>query len=459
MKLGREGAAFSLLMVLPLMMLCSLNYDCRFSTTFLGHITTNSLGLALALDQHETLFPEQPNRFASYEEAFDRLLPYHVWQIHDEELAVPPTEEEGQCCCLLLSSRHLADLTPGLKESGELVYRIINIRDRFAKARRLEGNVGVTALTSLHLTHQHMADLPSMISFLQSSTAQVREELQVVQANLKIEKGKWDAIEAERRKAEEAVRAKELEKLRLEEEARKKIEDAKRKEEEAKRRAEEAKRRAEEAKRREEENRRREEEARRQAEAARAAALAAPPPPAPPVPVVAAQAGPSVATPVPAPAGTLPVPGAPPVVAAVPPAAPAVAPAVPAVAVGMPAVPVATATAPLVARPPAPATPVAAVPPKVLTPAAVSTPATPTAPVRGRPRGRPRGRGRGGAPQPAVSHVTPGQPSAAAPAAPAAASSAQARPPATGTPVKSTQQPIIITVAMYVAAPASLGPR
>lgn len=43
-------------------------------------------GLALALDQHATLFPDPPTRFTSYSDAVDRLLPWHVWQIHDEEL-------------------------------------------------------------------------------------------------------------------------------------------------------------------------------------------------------------------------------------------------------------------------------------------------------------------------------------------------------------------------------------
>jgi hypothetical protein len=42
--------------------------------------------LALAQDQVSTLFPEQPSRFKSYEDVVEKLVPYHIWQVCDEEL-------------------------------------------------------------------------------------------------------------------------------------------------------------------------------------------------------------------------------------------------------------------------------------------------------------------------------------------------------------------------------------
>jgi hypothetical protein len=38
------------------------------------------------MDQEATLYPAPPKRFSSHEDVVDRLLPYHIWQIHDQEL-------------------------------------------------------------------------------------------------------------------------------------------------------------------------------------------------------------------------------------------------------------------------------------------------------------------------------------------------------------------------------------
>lgn len=38
------------------------------------------------MDQEATLYPPPPTAFSSYEDAVQRLLPYHVWQVYDEEL-------------------------------------------------------------------------------------------------------------------------------------------------------------------------------------------------------------------------------------------------------------------------------------------------------------------------------------------------------------------------------------
>ena len=42
--------------------------------------------MALLLDQQSTLFPDPPIAFTSFSDVVERLLPYHIWQIHDEEL-------------------------------------------------------------------------------------------------------------------------------------------------------------------------------------------------------------------------------------------------------------------------------------------------------------------------------------------------------------------------------------
>jgi len=61
--------------------------------------------MALALDQHDTQFPAPPTRFTSFEDAVDRLLPYHVWQIPDEDLLPEPDPEEGASRQLYTSDR------------------------------------------------------------------------------------------------------------------------------------------------------------------------------------------------------------------------------------------------------------------------------------------------------------------------------------------------------------------
>jgi hypothetical protein len=48
--------------------------------------TTMGFHLALASDQVSTLFPEKPSAFTSYEDVVGKLVPYHIWQICDEEL-------------------------------------------------------------------------------------------------------------------------------------------------------------------------------------------------------------------------------------------------------------------------------------------------------------------------------------------------------------------------------------
>lgn len=67
--------------------------------------------LSLALDQSFTLYPPAPTKFTSFKDVVDRLLPYHIWQIHDEELACfnrgekreRAREDWGMFCLFIIS--------------------------------------------------------------------------------------------------------------------------------------------------------------------------------------------------------------------------------------------------------------------------------------------------------------------------------------------------------------------
>jgi hypothetical protein len=48
------------------------------------------------MDQQSTLYPSAPTPFTSYSDVVDRLLPYHVWQIHDEELDLDRGDEKAK---------------------------------------------------------------------------------------------------------------------------------------------------------------------------------------------------------------------------------------------------------------------------------------------------------------------------------------------------------------------------
>ena len=47
---------------------------------------TNRYQLALLQDHLSTLYPSPPTGFRSFKDVVDRLLPWHIWQIPDEEL-------------------------------------------------------------------------------------------------------------------------------------------------------------------------------------------------------------------------------------------------------------------------------------------------------------------------------------------------------------------------------------
>lgn len=48
------------------------------------------------MDQQSTLYPPAPSPFTSYGDVVDRLLPYHIWQIHDEELDLDRGDEKAK---------------------------------------------------------------------------------------------------------------------------------------------------------------------------------------------------------------------------------------------------------------------------------------------------------------------------------------------------------------------------
>ncbi|OCF35717.1 hypothetical protein I316_02772 [Kwoniella heveanensis BCC8398] len=153
-----------------------------------GEVLT--LHTALMLDQYATLYPDPPTAFTSYEDVVDRLLPYHVWQIHDEEL-------DG--------ARYTkADELREMREAREMVDRIRGIKEQFVKTRRKEGD--------------HPSSLPTVISLLNDHTTTVREEFNTLSSVLRPIKAEYQALESEAKKVYEEKRRIENEKRRAEQE-------------------------------------------------------------------------------------------------------------------------------------------------------------------------------------------------------------------------------------------------
>ena len=49
-------------------------------------LTDDRYHMAMAQDQLEVLYPPPPSTFTSHQNAVERLLPYHIYQIHESEL-------------------------------------------------------------------------------------------------------------------------------------------------------------------------------------------------------------------------------------------------------------------------------------------------------------------------------------------------------------------------------------
>lgn len=52
------------------------------------------IDLAVGLDQYDTLYASQA-RFTGFEDVVDRLLPWHIWQVPEEELTLPSEERDA----------------------------------------------------------------------------------------------------------------------------------------------------------------------------------------------------------------------------------------------------------------------------------------------------------------------------------------------------------------------------
>jgi hypothetical protein len=63
-------------------------------------------------DQADVLYPPPPKAFTSHTNAVERLLPYHIYQIHESELegqeqgaARVKKEQRGELCTRILNGR------------------------------------------------------------------------------------------------------------------------------------------------------------------------------------------------------------------------------------------------------------------------------------------------------------------------------------------------------------------
>ncbi|KAI9636942.1 uncharacterized protein MKK02DRAFT_45649 [Dioszegia hungarica] len=162
---------------------------------------STELHLSLLLDQEEATNPS-PARFTSYEDMVNRLLPWHVWQIHDEELA-DGSKENAQA----VEEREKV-------EAGILVGRIRKINERFQSARRREGSA-----------NRRSFDMVSLINMTKDSAEEMRTELAPHQARLQGLESAWKGHQDAIRRAEA-----ERKRIRDEEERRKQkaIDDARR---------------------------------------------------------------------------------------------------------------------------------------------------------------------------------------------------------------------------------------
>lgn len=55
---------------------------------------TPRIDYAVSLDQYDTLYASQ-SRFMGFEDVVDRLLPWHIWQVPEEELNLPSEEKDA----------------------------------------------------------------------------------------------------------------------------------------------------------------------------------------------------------------------------------------------------------------------------------------------------------------------------------------------------------------------------
>lgn len=142
--------------------------------------------MAMLQDQVDVLYPAPPTAFTSYTDAVERLLPYHIYQIHESELegqegnsgAEAKRKQRGESrsfiqrqsafpeALLDMSAPNEAQRKVGtdlaeIRETTELDKRINKVHERFFALRRREGTVRspprfpgrLLTYSTLHLFH------------------------------------------------------------------------------------------------------------------------------------------------------------------------------------------------------------------------------------------------------------------------------------------------------------------
>lgn len=164
------------------------------------------LHLALLLDQEETINASAA-KFTSYENMVDRLLPWHVWQIHDEELEVGKKSEGARGGAIAEKEK---------VDAANIVGRIKTINQRFGTLRRREGNVSYSPnIELIFQPNRKTLDILSLINMTKDSMYTVRSDLNPLQTQLA-------GLEAQYKGHLEAVRRADIERRRLADEEEKK---------------------------------------------------------------------------------------------------------------------------------------------------------------------------------------------------------------------------------------------
>ncbi|WWC63873.1 uncharacterized protein I303_106478 [Kwoniella dejecticola CBS 10117] len=203
-----------------------------------------NLNLALLMDQTSTLYPSPPTKFTSYGDVVDRLLPYHVWQVHDEDL-------DG-------SRRSKAQEQLESREAENLLKRVLSVKDRFGKIRRREADWPSNLLSLISIYQQSNQDTKEEVSSLQGVLRPLNAEYAAIENELKRIQDEKDRIANEKRRAEQA-------RIKAIEDEKRRVEDEKRRIAEAQRRKQEQLEQEEERKRMDTERRKKEDEQRRTA--------------------------------------------------------------------------------------------------------------------------------------------------------------------------------------------------
>lgn len=142
--------------------------------------TTMGFHLALASDQVSTLFPEKPTAFKSYEDVVEKLVPYHIWQVCDEELDGQGNETE-------VERRQREEEEE--KAAQAIVSRMRNIQNHLMRGRLRDGSKPSPTV--------------DLISLIRESTSVLRDEVSNIQRDYRRLNAERDTIEIAAKKREE----------------------------------------------------------------------------------------------------------------------------------------------------------------------------------------------------------------------------------------------------------------